>query len=47
MKNGNNKSLNTADGLIAATAIEHELTVVTQNVEDFASLDVSVVNPWA
>jgi predicted nucleic acid-binding protein len=40
------KPLNTADGLIAATAIEHELTVVTHNVEDFDSLDVSIVNPW-
>ena len=38
--------LNTADGLIAATALEHELTVVTRNVRDFAGLGVTVFNPW-
>jgi predicted nucleic acid-binding protein len=38
--------LNTADGLIAATALEHELTVVTRNVKDFARLGVAVLNPW-
>ena len=39
--------LNTADGLIAATALEHELTVVTRNVKDFAGLGVEVFNPWS
>src|SRR4051794_38664264 len=29
------KPLNTADGLIAATALEHGLTVVTRNMRDF------------
>jgi len=38
--------LNTADGLIAATALEHGLTVVTRNVKDFAGLGVEVFNPW-
>lgn len=38
--------LNTADGMIAATAIEHGLTVVTRNVKDFAGLGVAVFNPW-
>jgi predicted nucleic acid-binding protein len=38
--------LNTADGMIAATAIEHGLTVVTRNVKDFAGLRVGVFNPW-
>jgi len=32
--------LNTADGMIAATAIEHGLTVVTRNVKDFSGLGV-------
>jgi toxin FitB len=35
-----------ADGLIAATALEHDLTVVTRNVKDFAGLGVTVFNPW-
>jgi toxin FitB len=38
--------LNTADGMIAATALEHDLTVVTRNVKDFAGLGVMVFNPW-
>lgn len=38
--------LNTADGMIAATAIEHDLTVVTRNIKDFADLGVEVFNPW-
>jgi predicted nucleic acid-binding protein len=38
--------LNTADGMIAATALERDLTVVTRNVKDFASLGVTVFNPW-
>jgi toxin FitB len=38
--------LNTADGMIAATALEHDLTVVTRNMKDFAGLGVTVFNPW-
>jgi toxin FitB len=38
--------LNTADGLIAATAFEHDLIVVTRNVKDFLGLGVTVLNPW-
>ena len=34
------------DTLLAATAIEHHLAVVTRNARDFARLDVPVVNPW-
>ena len=39
--------LNTADGMIAATALEHDLTVVTRNVRHFSGLGVTVFNPWA
>ncbi|MGI8743850.1 MAG: type II toxin-antitoxin system VapC family toxin [Bryobacteraceae bacterium] len=35
-----------ADGLIAATAIEHDLTVVTRNVKDFVRFSVPIFNPW-
>lgn len=38
--------LNTADGMIAAKALEHDLTVVTRNLKDFAGLGVAVLNPW-
>ncbi len=40
---------NTADGLIAATAVVHGLTVATRNVKDFmrfAAFRVPVFNPW-
>ena len=35
-----------ADVAIAATAVNHRLTVLTQNVRDFASLGVPVVDPF-
>ena len=34
------------DGLIAATALHHELAVMTRNVNDFAPTGVQIVNPW-
>ena len=34
------------DGLIAATAIVHDLILVTRNVGDFKDTGVSVINPW-
>lgn len=34
------------DALIAATALEHGLTVVTRNVGDFAGTGVGLLNPW-
>ncbi|MGA2117244.1 MAG: type II toxin-antitoxin system VapC family toxin [Bryobacteraceae bacterium] len=38
--------LGTGDGMIAATALEHDLIVVTRNVKDFFGLGVAVLNPW-
>jgi predicted nucleic acid-binding protein len=38
--------LNTADGMIAATALDCDLTLVTRNVKDFAGLGGVVFNPW-
>ena len=35
------------DTMIAATALEHDLTVVTRNVRDFKRTGVRVVNPFA
>jgi predicted nucleic acid-binding protein len=35
-----------ADGLIAATAIVHDLIIVTRNVVDFEDTGVTIINPW-
>jgi predicted nucleic acid-binding protein len=34
------------DALIAATAVEHDMTVVTRNVRDFERFGVRLHNPW-
>lgn len=34
------------DSLLAATALQHGLVLVTRNVRDVADLGVQVVNPW-
>jgi tRNA(fMet)-specific endonuclease VapC len=34
------------DSLIAATALEHELILVTRNETDFTGTGVEILNPW-
>lgn len=41
---GNNIPI--VDGLIAATAIVHNLTVVTENIKDFKVTKARIFNPW-
>lgn len=38
--------LPTLDSLLAATALTHGLTLVTRNIDDFASTEAEVLNPW-
>ena len=40
------RGLSTIDGLLAATAIHHNLTIVSRNDSDFAGIQVPVFNPW-
>jgi len=35
-----------SDGLIAATGLEHKLTIVTRNVDDFRRSGVNTLNPF-
>lgn len=42
----NKQTLPIVDGLIAATARVHGLTVVTRNVTDFRRFDVPIFDPW-
>lgn len=35
------------DALIAATAIRHNLTLVSRNVSDFEAFPLRLVNPWS
>jgi predicted nucleic acid-binding protein len=40
------KPIATLDSIIAATAIEHTLCLVTRNVRDFSNTPVKLQNPW-
>ena len=40
------RTLAIVDALLAATALVHELTVVTRNTRDFEGTGVRVLNPW-
>jgi predicted nucleic acid-binding protein len=42
-----NQRLPVIDGLIAATSLEHQLTVVTRNVADFQRSGASTLNPFS
>ena len=40
------RPLSVVDAAIAATALEHNLSLVSRNVSDFAIAGLAVVNPW-
>lgn len=42
-----NRTLPAIDSLLAATALHHDLTLVTRNTEDFADCpNLEIINPW-
>lgn len=40
------RTLPVIDGLLAATALQYNLTVVSRNAVDFARTEIQVLNPW-
>jgi toxin FitB len=46
MTSARGANLAVIDGLLAATAIRHNLTLVTRNSRDVVATGVSVFNPW-
>lgn len=40
------RPLTAIDSLLAATALQHDLTLVTRNTADFAGTGVRLINPW-
>jgi toxin FitB len=40
------RPLSMIDGLLAATVLHHNLTLVSRNVSDFTHTQVPVLNPW-
>ena len=42
-----NQPLPVTDGLLAATGIEHKLTIVTRNTRDFDRSGVQLMNPFS
>lgn len=41
------KLMSPFDALIAATALTHDLAIVTRNTSDFVNAGIQLVNPWA
>jgi predicted nucleic acid-binding protein len=40
------RTLPLVDGLLAATALAHDLTLVTRNTKDFKDCGARLFNPW-
>ncbi|HRA47553.1 MAG TPA: PIN domain-containing protein [Thermomicrobiales bacterium] len=40
------RHISVPDAIIAATAIAHDLTLVTRNTRDFEDIGLSLINPW-
>ncbi len=38
--------MSSMDGLIAATAIAHDLILATRNIKEFEGFDIELIDPW-
>ncbi|MGV0817556.1 PIN domain-containing protein [Martelella sp. AMO21009] len=41
------RAMSSMDGLIAATAMAHGLTLATRNIKDFTGCGIELIDPWA
>lgn len=40
------RGMSSMGGLIAATAIAHDLTLATRNTKDFEGFGIALIDPW-
>ena len=40
------RGMSSMDGLIAATAVTHDLTLATRNIKDFEGFGIELIDPW-
>ena len=43
----NGRGMSSMDGLVAATAIAHELSLATRNIKDFEGFGIDLIDPWS
>lgn len=43
---GAGRTVSAIDSLLAATAVEHDLILITRNIKDIEGLAVTTYNPW-
>jgi len=40
------RGLASMDGMIAATAVAHQLSLATRNTKDFEGPGINIIDPW-